>query len=306
MAKVQPESRLHGFLVIDKPATWTSHDVIGYTRRLIGERQIGHAGTLDPAATGVLPLGVGYATRLMEYLAETDKAYVATIRFGIETDSYDGDGRVVSTGETSGLDLATVEPALEAWQGDHLQRPPMHSAVRVAGKRLYEHARRGEEIERESRPVTFHRLELLDWRSPDARVFVECSKGTYIRSLAHDLGEALGTGAHLANLVRTRSGPFCLDQAWTLAELKATWEAGEAHRWADISWHPDTVIASWPALVLTAAEAIKWRNGQMVSDEGVAARQCRAYGSDGDWLGIGVGSLSDRGWRPTKVIGSAR
>ncbi|MGI8644595.1 MAG: tRNA pseudouridine(55) synthase TruB [Thermomicrobiales bacterium] len=304
MANTRSGARLHGFVVVDKPASWTSHDVVGWMRRLLGERQIGHAGTLDPAATGVLPVGVGYATRLMEYLSGTDKAYLAKIRLGIETDSLDGDGRVVATADSRHITAADIEAVLASWLGPKLQDPPMHSAIRVNGKRLYEHARQGQEVERPLRSVTFHRLELRDWSPPDAAVFVECSKGTYVRSLARDIGRDLGTGAYLANLVRNRTGPFCLSDAWTLAEIQQRWESEGKRCWAGIAFHPDSVISDWPVIVLDEAAEARWQTGQALPSTSRAAGSCRAFNAAGDWLGIGMASDDDRAWRPTKVAGA--
>lgn len=303
MASATVEARLHGFVVVDKPATWTSHDVVGWMRRLLGERQIGHGGTLDPAATGVLPVGVGYATRLMEFLSGNDKSYVANIRFGVETDSFDGDGAVISLSDSGGLSRTDIEKALHAWVGPRMQEPPMHSAIKIGGTRLYDAARRGEEIDRPLRSVTFHALELLRWDPPDAEVYVRCSKGTYIRSLAHDLGRDLATGAYLANLVRTQTGPFCLAQAWTLAELKQFWEEEGDHCWPNVAVHPDAVISNWPAVLLDKATQAHWLNGQAVPGPEAAGR-CRAFSEDGDWLGIGRAMETGTGWQPHKVMGA--
>ncbi|HEU5432398.1 MAG TPA: tRNA pseudouridine(55) synthase TruB, partial [Thermomicrobiales bacterium] len=199
---------LHGFLVIDKPAGWTSFDVVARARRLLGEKRIGHAGTLDPAATGVLPLAVGAARKTLEFLAEASKTYDAEITFGVETDTWDRDGAVVAMADAGELTRDQIAGALEPFRGSFAQTPPMHSAIKIGGRKLYQLARKGEEIERPARSVTIHALDLLGWESPVARLRVDCSKGTYIRSLAHDLGAALGMGAHLSALRRTRTGPF--------------------------------------------------------------------------------------------------
>ena len=161
-------NRLHGYLVIDKPAGWTSHDVVGRVRRLTGERKVGHAGTLDPAATGVLPVAVGTATRSLEFLSESSKTYLAEITFGVSTDSYDADGVVLSVAPIGDLTRDRVETALRSLEGPQHQVPPMHSAIKIGGKRLYELARRGEEIEREPRDIVLHEILLVDWTSPVA------------------------------------------------------------------------------------------------------------------------------------------
>lgn len=303
MAKATSPDRLHGFVIVDKPGSWTSHDVVGWMRRLLGERQIGHAGTLDPAATGVLPIGVGSATRLMEYLSNATKSYVATLRFGVETDSFDGDGRVTATTDAQDLDRPVIENALAAWLGPRLQEPPMHSAIRIDGKRLYEHARQGLEVDRPMRQVTFSTLTLLRWQPPDAEVFVDCSKGTYVRSLARDIGRDVGTGAYLANLVRNRTGPFRLCQAWTLAQLQERWATEGADSWSEIAHHPDAVVSDWPALLLDPIAESRWMSGQTVDSSLPAAGRCRAFGPSGEWRGVGEASSDGSAWQPKKVAG---
>src|SRR5688500_16279327 len=178
MTDVNGPGGLHGFLIVDKPAGWTSHDVVGRLRRLLGERRIGHAGTLDPAATGVLPVAVGRATKFLEFLDDASKTYVAEITFGIETDSHDGDGIVTERRETDRVDQASVEVGLASFRGARRQVPPMHSAVKIGGRRLYEAARRGEVVERPARAVVFHTMDLLEWHAPVATILVDCSKGT--------------------------------------------------------------------------------------------------------------------------------
>jgi tRNA pseudouridine55 synthase len=296
-----PERRrptLHGFLVIDKPAGWTSHDVVARARRLLGERRIGHAGTLDPAATGVLPLAVGLATRALEYLADSSKTYLAEVVFGVETDSLDGDGTVTATSDPSGLSRAEVERALASFRGPLDQVPPMHSAIKVGGRPLYERARRGEELELAPRRVTIHELALLEWEPPVARLLVDCSKGTYVRSLARDLGRALGVGGYLGDLVRVRSGPFTLCDAWTLAELSrldvAAW-------WPEVAYHPDVALLDRPALLLDGDARRVWRHGGPVPATG-ADGIARVYDEGGSWLGVARGEAGGGAWRPLKVI----
>ncbi|MBY6276923.1 tRNA pseudouridine(55) synthase TruB, partial [Symbiobacterium thermophilum] len=207
-----------------KPPGMTSHDVVAFVRRALGVKKAGHTGTLDPGVAGVLPVCVGRATRLAEYIAGSDKAYRAEITFGVATDTQDGFGEVVAEADASHLTRGDVAYALTRFHGPIEQVPPMVSAVKVGGKRLYELARKGVEVEREPRRVFIHRLQLLDFRPgprPVAYIDVVCSKGTYVRTLAHDLGRFLQVGAHLSYLVRTRSGPFVLAQAATLEELAA-------------------------------------------------------------------------------------
>lgn len=290
---------LHGYLVIDKPGNWTSFDVVARARRVLGEKRIGHAGTLDPAATGVLPLAVGAATKTLEFLTDASKTYLADITFGVETDSQDIEGVVTRIADASALTAEVVTAALAAMLGPQQQIPPMHSAIKIGGQKLYELARRGEEIARPPRPVTFHTLELCAWQPPVATVLVDCSKGTYIRSLARDLGAALGTGAYLSNLVRTRSGPFTLDDAITIEELgDLPWP----EMWPEIALHPDVPLHDWPALVLDAQTTTRWQQGATIPAQGGAAGMIRAYDVAGRWLGSGHADDSGAGWRPGKVV----
>ena len=203
-----------GLCVVDKPAGWTSHDVVAKARGMLGTRKVGHAGTLDPLATGVLVLGVGRATRLLTFLTGASKTYEATISFGTETDSLDADGEVTATHAMDGLDPAAVRAAAASLTGDLMQVPPMVSAIKVDGRRLHQLAREGKEVERAPRPVTVSRFDVAPTDDPMVwTAVVDCSSGTYVRVLAADLGHAVGGGAHLAALRRTAVGPFTLDDA---------------------------------------------------------------------------------------------
>jgi tRNA pseudouridine55 synthase len=215
-----------GVLVVDKPAGPTSFDVVKRIRRALGAEKVGHAGTLDPAATGVLAVCVGDAVKLQQFLADGDKTYDATVAFGAATDTEDADGRVVARGDPSGLSEAALRAALPAFIGELAQVPPMYSAVRVDGRRLYEAARAGEEVERAPRTIRIHALELFDVAPPAeglvrARLSVRCGKGTYVRTLAADLGRALGLPAHLAALRRTESSGFRIEEALPLERAEA-------------------------------------------------------------------------------------
>ena len=210
---------MNGFLVVDKPSGMTSHDVIARCRRALGIRRIGHAGTLDPAATGVLIIGVGSGARLLRFVESAEKEYIGGVVFGATTTTCDAEGDVVAEHDASQLDRRAVERALEPFRGEIDQVPPMVSAIKVGGEALYVKARRGEVIERAPRRITIHHLSLEDFTPGErarATLRVVCSKGTYIRSLATDLGDALGCGAHLGSLRRTRVGPFGLDVAIAL------------------------------------------------------------------------------------------
>ena len=205
----------HGVAVVDKPAGVTSHDVVGMLRRRFGERQVGHAGTLDPDATGVLVVAVGKATRLLRFVEKTRKGYTGEIVLGSATSTLDSAGDVLATFDMSAVTLDDARAAVAAHLvGDIEQVPPMVSAIRVDGKRLHELAREGIEVERQPRPVTIHRFDIVDWAEPGVlAIDVECSAGTYIRTLADDLGRLLGGGAHLRNLRRTHVGEFTLEES---------------------------------------------------------------------------------------------
>ena len=208
-----------GFCIVDKPSGWTSHDVVGRLRRVLGTPRVGHSGTLDPMATGVLVVGVGAATKLLTFVTGVDKTYEAVIVFGTETDSLDADGEVTATHDMGEPDPDAVRAAAAALSGPILQVPPMVSALRVDGRRLHELAREGIEVERAPRPVTVHRFDVRPTADPLRwEATVECSSGTYVRTLAADLGHALGGGAHLAALRRTAVGPFTLDEATSVEE----------------------------------------------------------------------------------------
>ncbi|HYX91485.1 MAG TPA: tRNA pseudouridine(55) synthase TruB [Myxococcaceae bacterium] len=212
---------MNGVLVIDKPSGPTSFDVVRRVRALLGVRKVGHTGTLDPLATGVLPVCVGQATRIAGFITEGNKAYEAIVRLGVETDTLDAAGSEVASAPVPPLDAARLEAVLSRFRGTFLQTPPMYSAVKVRGRRLYELARAGEEVERAPRMVTVHELVLRDFSSDELRLSVACSKGFFVRSLAEEIGKALGCGAHLRALRRTRSGPFTLAQAVPLERLES-------------------------------------------------------------------------------------
>ena len=208
-----------GLVVVDKPGGMTSHDVVSRVRRLAGTRKVGHAGTLDPMATGVLVLGVNRATRLLGHLMLTDKAYDATIRLGVSTTTDDAEGEVTATVATDGLDEATIRSAAAEFVGDLMQVPTAVSAIKVDGKRAYQRVRDGEQVELKARPVTVHELVVTGVRGDELDVSVRCTSGTYIRAIARDLGARLGVGGHLTALRRTGVGPYSLERAQTLEEL---------------------------------------------------------------------------------------
>jgi tRNA pseudouridine55 synthase len=250
---------MFGFLIVDKPSGMTSHDVVQRVRRGTGVRAIGHAGTLDPMATGVLVLCLGDATRLSEYVMASEKVYEATLRLGIETDTYDADGRIVAEAHIDHLTRADFEAALPRFVGTIAQVPPMYSAIKQGGVALYKLARAGQEVERAPRTVTITAIDLIDWAPPSASIRITCGAGTYIRSLAHDLGAWLGVGAHLTALRRTRSGN--LDQPIGWAALEGAMAAGD---WSQYLIDEKLPLAALPALHLDSVAITAIGHGQSI------------------------------------------
>lgn len=291
---------LHGLLVIDKPVGLTSHDVVARIRRLTGEARVGHAGTLDPAATGVLPVCVGQATRLVEYLSNADKCYLTEVVLGIQTDTDDLEGAIIRTAPVPPLTPADLERLLAGFRGTIAQTPPAYAAVKVGGQRLYDLARAGRAVDIPARTVTVRRLELLAWRPPALTLLVECSKGTYIRSLARDIGAAAGCGGYVQALRRVRAGPFCLADAWPLAALA---ERDVVAAWPEVALPPDAILDGWPVIELAEAEARLFRNGVPVARPAQAdATLARIHAPGGCFLGIGRYDAAAGCWRPDKVL----
>lgn len=267
-----------GLVIVDKPSGVTSHQVVGRLRRLLGTRKIGHAGTLDPMATGVLILGVNRATRLLGHLALHDKEYLATVRLGESSPTDDADGEVVFVADATGLTEADVDAALEPQRGDILQRPSAVSAIKVDGKRAYARVRSGEDVVLKERPVTVSRLEVLGVRPAgrclDVDLAVECSSGTYVRAIARDLGDALGVGGHLTALRRTRIGGYGIDDAVTLGD--------EPPRLMGMA---DAARLSFPVVDLTEAEARDVGFGRSLQRV-VPSDPTGVIGPDGDLLAL--------------------
>jgi tRNA pseudouridine55 synthase len=307
-----------GLLIVDKPAGWTSFDVVGFTRGRSGVRRVGHAGTLDPAATGVLPLCLGPATRLIEYLVDATKTYVADITLGIETDTYDADGEVVARAHASHITREAVEAALARFRGEFEQTPPLFSAIKREGVPLYKLARRGEtgDIELTPRPVRIDRLQLvavhealegppfIDQPQNTAlhiRLEIDCSKGFYVRSLAHDLGAALGVGGMLSGLVRTRVGPFNIADAVDIETLRAEFED---ETWMERLLAPDELLLDWQAAIVGATNERRLRNGLPAVFKPAPASpadRCRAYTLGGDFFAV-LRRENSSVWRPEKVF----
>lgn len=294
---------LDGFLNLDKPTGWTSHDCVARLRRLLQTRRIGHGGTLDPAVTGVLPIAIGRATRLLQYLPE-GKAYEGTIRFGVVTDTDDLEGDVLAEADASGVTREAIAALLPRFSGSIRQLPPRVSAVRVDGKRLYQRARAGEVFEVPERAVTIDRIEIRDWRpgaAAELDLRVVCSPGTYIRSLARDLGAALGCGGTLARLRRTASSGFTLAGCLTLEQVEARVAAGE------LRLQPAAIaLAHLPVLSLDADQVPRWLNGQKLPWDGEDVPY-RVVADGHDFLGVGrvvEGLLRPQlVWHPEEAVG---
>ena len=273
-----------GILPVDKGPDVTSFQVVAQLRRALRAPKIGHGGTLDPAATGLLPILIGEATKLTPYLVELDKEYLATVRLGVSTDTQDLSGTVLESRPVPELDAATITKALTPFVGLIRQVPPMYSALHHEGRRLYELAREGVEVERQAREVTVHAIQLEALALPDLVLRVTCGKGFYVRTLAADLGAALGTGGALARLVRTRVGPYLLEDA-------APWSLVLSARDGELLWAralpPDSALQAMPAVRLSEQATRAFANGQSVTEPG-AAGLVRVYGADGALLGIGV------------------
>ncbi len=287
---------MNGFLVVDKLQGMTSHDVVACIRRGTHIKRVGHAGTLDPMATGVLVICIGAATRLSEYVMASPKYYTATVRLGIETDTYDAEGQIIASAPVKHLTREAVERALAAFQGEQGQVPPMYSAIKQGGQKLYELARKGQIVEREARRIRME-VRLLDFALPDIQLGVTCSPGTYIRSLAHDLGAALGVGGHLVALRRLRSGD--LDNPVPWETLSAAMADGT---WTRYLIDEHAALPGLPELTLDSAGAQDVLHGRSIPcpDSVAEGAPCRAYTPEGQFIAI----LERQGerWQPLKVF----
>jgi tRNA pseudouridine55 synthase len=285
---------MNGILLVLKPPGMTSFDVVSWLRGVFGVKRIGHAGTLDPAAVGLLPVCIGKAAKTIDWFQEFDKDYRAEMVLGITTNTQDGEGDILRE-ESVDLEEGALQAAFSAFTGEYEQLPPMFSAVKINGKRLYELARQGAEVERKSRRVTITRLEMLnakmDREHPVIRYDVTCSKGTYIRTLCADIGEKLGCGAYMSFLIRTRVGPFSIDKAFTLEEIKKHRDEG---RLASLLLPSDILFTGYPAVYLEGRDLIRFLNGAEISAEVTPGEKeiVRVYEKPDSFLGLGKVFLS--------------
>ena len=297
---------VNGFLNIHKSAGPTSMDVLRQVKRLTGQRKrVGHGGTLDPLAGGVLPICFGQATRLMEHLVESQKQYRMEVHLGVTTSTYDGEGEVTKRGDASGLDRDAIEEAIKPFLGSIYQTPPMYSAIKLEGKRLYKLARAGIEVERQPRKVEIPRIEILGFDPPSLVLDVDSGRGAYMRSLAHDLGEALGCGGYLSSLVRLRSGKFNVEDAIPIEKIQ---ECEGTEHWKQYLQSVDFVLLSMKEVSVSKAAERYIRSGQSISlppHVGIYAgymERYRAYTQDGRLLAIICYNKPRNQWQPYKVF----
>ena len=270
----------NGIIVIDKPEGWTSMDVCAKLRGMYKEKRVGHAGTLDPMATGVLPVFIGRATRAVEFADKGDKEYIAGLKLGIVTNTQDTSGEVLETRPVS-VTPEQLEEALAKFRGDIEQIPPMYSAIKINGKKLYELARKGKEVERKPRPVTIHALTVESQTAPDEyTIRVRCSKGTYVRTLCHDIGQALGCGGTMSSLRRTMAAGFDLSQSVSLEQIQ------EHPQREELLLPVDAYFSTYPALTVEASAEKKIRNGMTLVMPQLTPGQYRVYGTDGAFLAL--------------------
>jgi tRNA pseudouridine55 synthase len=280
---------LHGLLNIDKPLGWTSHDVVGKLRRILGIRKIGHAGTLDPAATGVLIVGVGRATRYLDYVQSESKQYLAHIVLGIESESADIDGQLIDrpAADFAEPSRSDVESTVAAFTGTLEQIPPKFSAIKIDGEPIYRRARRGESVDVPKRQVVVFDVSVISWSYPDLVVSITCGSGFYVRSFARDVGEMLGTGAYLHHLVRTRIGGFHLDAAWKIDEIESV---TFPEMWTSVATAIDAGIDRNPAHFLNSPEQIAWYHGRSIAGlppNSPQSKVIRGFGQNGSFTGLG-------------------
>jgi tRNA pseudouridine55 synthase len=294
---------MDGILNINKPPDMTSFAVVARVKRITHEKHTGHAGTLDPLATGVLPICLGQATRVIEYLFDETKTYRAEVKLGLTTDSYDASGKILTENDPAGVSRDQLEKVLSQFRGTINQVPPMFSAIKQNGQPLYKLARAGLEVERKSRPAHIYKLEMSNWQTPVFTLEVECSKGTYIRSLAHDMGQALGCGAIMQNLVRLRVGQFRLEEALTLEQLEAAFKSGEGEKHL---YPADYALTSFPAIIVNHEQQCALVHGNQLTAEATGwpsgERLVRAYNQSGDFVGMIGYVAEEKHWQPEKIF----
>jgi tRNA pseudouridine55 synthase len=288
-----------GVIVVDKPVGLTSHEVVQIIRRGTNIRRAGHTGTLDPRASGVLVILVGPAVRLSEYVSASDKRYQAVIRLGETTDTYDADGKVLTSGKEVNVSEEQFGETLKSFVGQIEQIPPPYSAVKVQGQKAYEMAREGEEVELAPRIIQVYSLDLLEWAPPEAVIDIYCSSGTYVRSLAHDLGERLGCGATLVGLRRTKSGRFTLRDAIPLRKLRDSFMDGT---WYQYLIPAAEALSDWKAVDLTNEQVDALRHGHRIPGQNLGITQARGVSQAGELIALLEFDTATNEWKPKKVF----
>jgi tRNA pseudouridine55 synthase len=298
------KNAISGVLVVDKPVGMTSHDVVQAIRNGTGIRRAGHTGTLDPRASGVLVILIGPAVRLSEFVSASDKRYQAIIRLGRTTDTFDADGQFIREAVPVDVSEEDFDKVLKTFEGEIEQTPPQYSAVKVGGRKAYEIARKGETVDLEPRIIQVHHLEVLEWAPPEVVVDVHCSSGTYVRSLANDLGESLGTGAYLVGLRRTKSGRFTLREAIPLRKLQEAFQAGD---WYQYLIPAAEALGDWPAVELSPDEVEEVRHGHRIKADPETALEAmvRGVSTQGELVALLECMQGEDGtpeWQPKKVF----
>lgn len=292
------KNAISGVLVVDKPVGLTSHDVVQIIRKGTNIRRAGHTGTLDPRASGVLVILIGPAVRLSEYVSASDKRYQSVIQLGSTTDTYDADGKIMTTSPVN-ITEERFEEILQTFVGKIEQVPPPYSAVKIKGRKAYEMARDGEEIDLTPRMINVYSLEMLEWAPPEVVIDVYCSSGTYVRSLANDLGEKLGCGAHLIGLRRTKSGRFTLRDAVPLRKLREAFENGT---WYQYLIPAAEALSDWPAIELTQDQVDAIRHGHRIPAEAGLGNQVRGVSEQGELVALMEYAPDTNEWQPKKVF----
>lgn len=296
-----------GIFNINKPSNITSMEVVRRVKRSSGIKKVGHGGTLDPLATGVIPIFLGPATRMMEYVLDTSKVYRATIEFGVTTDTYDSTGKVTEKSDCSGLSRSEIVSALKQFHGEITQIPPMYSALKLNGKRLYELARKGVHVDRKPRPVKVYYSELGQWNPPYANIKIHCGRGFYMRSLAHDLGQIVGCGAHLKSLERLKVGPFILKEASSIEKVERSFSEGT---WTNLVHSPDITVANFRVIIVGESLQKLIENGRPIPQAFSIppiklGELCRVYGTSGQFLAIMRFDSNLTSWKAEKVFVNA-
>lgn len=293
---------ISGILNVNKPEGKTSFSVVAWLKLLTGEKHVGHGGTLDPMATGVLPICFGQGTRVVQFLTDGSKGYLGRIELGVVTDTFDGEGKIIQRKDLRDVTVSQIEHALAAFRGSIEQIPPVYSALKYRGRRAYELARAGVSVELRPRKVEITNIELIDCKLPFITIKVECGKGTYMRSLAHDLGQYLGCGAYLKNLVRLKCGPFFIEDALSVSQIEDAFHQGT---WKELLHTVDSPLLDWRAAIIDKGNELAIRNGRSLSlGEGQLPSEeyCRAYSPDGHFIAVLRFLSEEKLWHPEKVF----